>query len=104
MKMDTMDLVEFRESLSGSEPPARLGKLLEALWHEAHGDWNRAHGIAQSQKGRAAAAVHAYLHRREGDLSNADYWYERAGRERTRGVLDWEWQALAAELLSAGKE
>ena len=104
MKMDTMDLVEFRESLSGSEPPARLGKLLEALWHEAHGDWNRAHEIAQSQKGRTAAAVHAYLHRREGDLSNADYWYERAGRERTRGALDREWQALAAELLSAGKE
>jgi hypothetical protein len=104
MKMDTMDLVEFRESLYASEPPARLGKLLEALWYEAHGDWNRAHEIAQSQKGRAAAAVHAYLHRREGDLSNADYWYERAGRERTRGALDREWQALAAELLNAGKE
>lgn len=99
-----MDVDEFRESLSGSKPPARIDKLLEALWYEAHGDWERAHRIAQSQKGPVAAAVHAYLHRREGDLSNADYWYERAGRERTRGALEREWQALAAELLSAGKE
>ncbi|MGQ0752606.1 MAG: hypothetical protein ACT4PS_18930 [Betaproteobacteria bacterium] len=103
-KMDTMDLIEFRESLSRGTPPARVGKLLEALWHEAHGDWDRAHGIAQSQKGRTAAAVHAYLHRKEGDLSNADYWYERAGRARTRGGLEKEWQALVAELLGPGKE
>ena len=94
-----MDLTEFRKSLSGRTPPAGSSELLEALWYEAHGDWQRAHKIAQSQKGRAAAAVHAYLHRKEGDLSNADYWYERAGRARSRAPLDHEWQALAADLL-----
>jgi hypothetical protein len=102
--MDTMDLIEFRESLSRGTPPARVGRLLEALWHEAHGDWERAHEIAQSRKGRAAAAVHAYLHRKEGDLSNADYWYERAGRAHTRGALEKEWQALVAELLQTEEE
>lgn len=99
-----MDLATFRKSLSGRTPPAGLNELLEALWHEAHGNWDRAHKIAQTQKGRAAAAVHAYLHRKEGDLSNADYWYERAGRERSSGPLDNEWQALAMELLSKAKE
>lgn len=103
-KMDTMDPIEFRESLSRSTPPAGVGKLLEALWLEARGNWDRAHEIAQSQKGRTAAAVHAYLHRKEGDLSNADYWYERAGRARIRGALEKEWQALVAELLGPEKE
>lgn len=102
--MDTMDLAEFRKSVSGSTPPSGLGELLEALWHEAHGDWARAHEIVQSRKSRSAAAVHAYLHRKEGDLSNADYWYERAGRERSRGPLQREWEALVAELLARGKE
>ena len=98
-----MDLAEFRKSLSGRTPPAGSTELLEALWYEAHGNWERAHKIAQSQKGKAAAAVHAYLHRKEGDLSNADYWYERAGCERSRGPLEQEWQALAADLLSRKK-
>ena len=94
-----MDLAEFRKSLSGRTPPAGSSELLEALWYEAHGDWQRAHKIAQSQKSKIAAAVHAYLHRREGDLSNADYWYERAGRARSHAPLDDEWQALATDLL-----
>lgn len=94
-----MDLDEFRKSLSGGQPPAGLNLLLDALWHEAAGDWDRAHRIAQRQRGKMAAAVHAYLHRREGNLSNADYWYERAGRERPRGPLAKEWEALATELL-----
>ena len=99
-----MDLSEFRKSLSAEAPPVGLGKLAQALWYEAHGDWNRAHKLAQSQKGKAAAAVHAYLHRKEGDLSNADYWYERAGSERPRGALEKEWEALVTALLNDGKE
>lgn len=102
--MDTMDLAEFRKSLARRTPPASLGPLLEALWYEAHGDWDRAHRLAQSAKGPMAAAIHAYLHRREGDLANADYWYQRAGRERVRGTLDREWEALAGELLGRAKE
>lgn len=102
--MDAMDLAEFRKSLSRAKPPGGIGPLLEALWHEAHGDWDRAHRIAQAGKGKMAAAVHAYLHRKEGDLSNADYWYERAGRSRTRGTLEKEWEALVADLLETAKE
>jgi hypothetical protein len=102
--MDIMNLVEFRESLSGSRPPSGIDELLRALLHEACGDWERAHAIVQGHKSRRAAAVHAYLHRREGDLANADYWYERAGRERPRGRLEKEWDALAAELLDARRE
>lgn len=99
--MDTVDLVEFRNSLSRKTPPPGLPAPAEALWYEAHGEWARAHEIVQGCKGRAAAAVHAYLHRKEGDLDNADYWYERAGRERSRGVLDREWEKLVNELLEA---
>ena len=93
-----MNLAEFRKSLSAVEPPAGLNSLLQALWYEAHGDWRRAHKLAQSQKGKAAAAVHAYLHRKEGDLSNADYWYERAGAERPRGLFEKEWETLVISL------
>lgn len=96
-----MNLAKFRKSLAAMEPPAGLSRPLQALWHEAHGDWDRAHKLAQSQKGKAAAAVHAYVHRKEGDLSNADYWYERAGSERPRGPLEKEWEALVTALLKA---
>ena len=98
-----MDLGEFRKSLAATAPPAGLSGLLQALWYEAHGDWDRAHKLAQSQKGKAAAAVHAYLHRKEGDLSNADYWYEKAGSERPRGLLEKEWEALVTALLNNAK-
>ncbi len=98
-----MDLAEFRKSLSEKAPPVGLDKPLEALWHEANGDWDRAHQIVQSQKGKVAAAVHAYLHRKEGNYSNADYWYERAGRERPRGPLEREWQSLVTALLNEEK-
>ena len=46
-----------------------------------------------------AAWVHAYLHRVEGDLGNAHYWYGRARRPEPRGELDAEWEAIAAALL-----
>jgi hypothetical protein len=99
-----MNLEDFRRSLSANSPPAGANRLLHALWHDAKGGWPRAHEIVQSQKGKAAAAVHAYLHRKEGDYSNADYWYERAGRERPRSSLDREWEALVKALLGAKDE
>jgi hypothetical protein len=94
-----MNLSEFRATLEAGSPPRGLAKVLQALWHEAKGDWDRAHTLVQILRGKQAAAVHAYLHRREGDLSNADYWYERAGVERTRGALDKEWASLVETLL-----
>jgi hypothetical protein len=79
-------------------PPERAA--LAALWWQARGDWARAHEAAQADEGRDAAWVHALLHREEGDLANADYWYRRAGQQRPAGPLEAEWQAIAAALLA----
>ena len=94
-----MELDELHASLTANEPPAGLNRLLQALWHDAKGDWQRAHEIAQSVKGAAGARVHAYLHRKEGDLSNADYWYGQAHAKRPKVALEEEWKDLAQELL-----
>ncbi len=95
-----MDLAGLRASLTAAAPPQDAGLPLRALWWDAKGDWQRAHGCAQDDPGAAGALVHAYLHRKEGDLSNARYWYRRAGRPPHDGTLDAEWQALAEELLA----
>ena len=76
-----------------------MSDLLRALWHERRGDWDRAHEIAQEIAGPDAAWVHAYLHRREGDQSNAAYWYRQAGHPVVRGDLDEEWRGLVEALL-----
>jgi hypothetical protein len=93
-----MDVATFRESLTGSEPPAGLSLALQALWWEARGDWQRAHKCAQAQPDNDGNAVHAYLHRKEGDLDNAGGWYRRVGRPMPTGPLEQEWEALVAEL------
>jgi hypothetical protein len=93
-----MDVATFRESLQGAEPPAGLSQALQALWWEARGDWDRAHKCAQAQPDDAGNLVHAYLHRKEGDLDNAGGWYRRAGRPMPIGPLEAEWEALVAEL------
>jgi hypothetical protein len=94
-----MDIERFVSSIANAEPPAGLTPLLRALWHDARGEWARAHEIVQGEKGREAAAVHAYLHRKEGDLGNADYWYGRAGASRPGTALAAEWRELAVRLL-----
>jgi hypothetical protein len=94
-----MDVATFRQSLASGSPPAGLAAPLAALWQAASGDWNAAHALVQDEAGAEAAWVHAYLHRVEGDLANAGYWYRRAGRPAATGPLDAEWQAIAAALL-----
>jgi hypothetical protein len=94
-----MQLEEFRDSLQADRSPRGLEAPLRALWHEARGDWKRAHEIVQAEKSKAAERVHAYLHRKEGDLANADYWYSRARAERPRGSLAREWEELVRQLL-----
>lgn len=96
-----MNLSEFRASLAQAEPPAAASLALQTLWWEAKGDWNRAHRCAQQDDGAAGSSVHAYLHRKEGDLSNAGYWYRRAGRPVFAGSLQEEWDTLAEALLAA---
>lgn len=94
-----MDLDGFRASLAADAPPAGLGDPLAALWWEAKGDWQRAHGCAQDCEDADGAWVHAYLHRVEGDLANAGYWYRRAGRTPSAAELPAEWREIAAALL-----
>ena len=93
-----MTFDDFQASLTASEPPA-LAPVLIALWHEARGDWEQAHRVAQDVDDRAGAWVHAYLHRKEGDLGNASYWYRRAGQPVAAGSLDDEWRAIVQALL-----
>jgi hypothetical protein len=95
-----MTLRAFEESLGGPEPPPGLSHALQALWHERRGSWDRAHEIAQDHDDEACAWVHAYLHRREGDLSNAAYWYRRAARPPARGDMDQEWRDMVTALLT----
>jgi len=92
--------MSFEEFAAASVPPAGLSVALQALWHDAHDDWDRAHALAQEAAGRDGAWVHAYLHRKEGDEMNAGYWYSRAGRPAARGDLGAEWEAIARALLA----
>ena len=94
-----MDLEAWQGSLRAAKPPA-MPPLAEALWWEAHGDWGRAHAIAQEIDTADGALVHAYLHRREGDQRNAAYWYRRAGRSVNKGPLDAERRQIVQELLT----
>jgi len=98
-----MTLDEFRQSLTATQPPARLTHALAGLWWEARGDWNRAHQSAQQDEGAEGSWVHAYLHRKEGDQDNAAYWYRRAGRPVCGEPLDAEWRNIARALLEAHK-
>jgi hypothetical protein len=90
---------DFKTSIAGDKPPTDLTPSLEALWWAAKGDWDKAHKIVMDQESADAAWVHAYLHRVEGDLPNAGYWYRQARREVATGTLDAEWAAMSAELL-----
>jgi hypothetical protein len=92
---------EFRASLPHTTPPAGLSPALEALWYAAKGDWNKAHDITQPG-GPELDWVHAYLHRVEGDLSNAGYWYRRVGKPVADVPLDEEWAALVRTFLATG--
>ncbi|QQS11326.1 MAG: hypothetical protein IPK81_17310 [Rhodospirillales bacterium] len=83
------------------EAPAELGAALEALWWLRHGNWDQAHKCVQAHEGDADCDwVHAHLHRQEGDLSNAGYWYRRAGRAIPDVALEEEWRRIATAMLS----
>lgn len=43
------------------------------------GQWDQAHTLIQACSDELSCLIHAYLHRLEGDISNARYWYRRAG-------------------------
>ena len=89
-----MTFQEFDKSLSSSQPPSSFSPHLAALWYDGKGDWEKAHQVIQDIEDNSATWIHAYLHRKEGDISNADYWYRRTGKTRPSLSLDQEWKEL----------
>jgi hypothetical protein len=95
-----MTLLELQSAVDDRRAlPASAPALVRALWHDATGDWEEAHRLAQDVESADGAWVHAYLHRREGDIGNAQYWYRRAGRPAASGPLEDEWREIAGALL-----
>ena len=94
-----MTFPDFQHSLTSPTPPPDLSPALLALWHDGRGDWTRAHEVAQDIDDETGSWVHGYLHRKEGDESNARYWYRRAGVAAAAGPLDAEWRKLVEMLL-----
>ena len=104
MSGDTMNPAAFRASLSEDTPPPGLAVPLQALWWSGKGRWELAHELAQSVEDRDGAWVHAHLHRVEGDLANAAYWYRRAGRNVCTTPIGAEWCALSAAMLPSASD
>ncbi len=94
-----MTFEEFTESIANERPDPGLSETLTSLWWDKKGDWDTAHSIAQDIPTKQGSAVHAYLHREEGVIWNADYWYSRAGRVRPDISLEEEWMQLVREML-----
>ena len=101
-----MNLSSFKESLSGNEPPQNCSVYLKALWYDAKGEWNKAHKLIQDvedlpagRQDKNASWIHAYLHRKEGDTGNADYWYSCAGKKRPSVSLEKEWEEIVTALI-----
>jgi hypothetical protein len=94
-----MTIDAFEMSLQEGAPPEGISAPLEALWWDAHGDWSRAHALVDELETQDGMAVHAYLHRKGEELSNAEYWYRLAGRACYRSELADEWKALVEMLL-----
>ena len=89
----------FEASIEDESPPEGMSSALKALWWDAKGDWHKAHKLAQSQKDAGGFWLHAYLHRVEGDDSNAGYWYSRAEQRHSAAEHQDEWREIAIELL-----
>jgi hypothetical protein len=89
-----MTHAEFLNSLQGNEPPKEISLLLLSLWHDAKGNWEKSHEIASEIYTKDGSLLHAYLHRKEGDQWNADYWYRRAKSKSPASDLESEWQEL----------
>ncbi|MGC4037695.1 MAG: hypothetical protein QM764_17165 [Chitinophagaceae bacterium] len=93
-----MNFDQFKESIDDGNP-VRTSVYLESLWYDGKGDWDKSHTIIQDVEDKNAAWIHAYLHRKEGDIWNADYWYRRAGKTRPSVSLEEEWESLVKSFL-----
>jgi len=94
-----MKLQDFKSTLTQDSPPGEISSLVKALWLDARGDWSKAHDLAQEVNTKYGSWVHAYLHRKEGDKFNAQYWYNRANKTMPAYSLEQEWEEIVIELL-----
>jgi hypothetical protein len=92
-------LTEFKESLNLEQPDSGISVQLKSLWYDGKGDWHNAHALIDQLTDQQSAWVHAYLHRKEGDTWNADYWYNKARKTRPAVSLETEWEQLVVALL-----
>lgn len=95
-----MNIDGFTRSLNDNDPPSSASVYLKALWYDAKGDWDKAHDVIHDVPDKKASWIHAYLHRKEGDNRNANYWYNKAGRNMPGESLQAEWEFIAKEMLS----
>lgn len=96
-----MNFTEFSQSLSADTPPEGISVYLQSLWYDGKNDWEKAHNIIQDVNDKTAAWIHAYLHRKEGDIFNANYWYNRASRRMPGYNVAQEWKEIIQELTTA---
>jgi len=95
-------LTEFKESLNLAQPAGELSVQLKSLWYDGKRDWHQAHALIDHMTDSESAWVHAYLHRKEGDIWNADYWYSKARQTRPNVSLQEEWEQLVLHFLLPG--
>jgi hypothetical protein len=98
-----VNLAEFKSSTSGAAPAPQFDAPLAALWWTAKGGWDQAHKLVQDEPTAEAAWVHAYLHRVEGDIGNAGYWYRQAGKPVASDALETEWEQIVQALLGSSR-
>ncbi|PTX97323.1 hypothetical protein DB346_20170 [Verrucomicrobia bacterium LW23] len=97
--MNLQDFMSSAQDAGATVPPPGLSLPLQALWYTSR-DWDRAHTLAQEATSTEGDWVHAHLHRVEGDLANASYWYNRARQPVCTQPLTQEWEAIAGALLA----
>ena len=97
MKINTLS--GFKSLLSAKDPPGDFSIHQKALWYAGKGEWEKAHDLIQDGNDRSSALIHAYLHRQEGDISNAKYWYAKADSKMPDCSLDQEWEDLVQQFL-----
>jgi len=97
-----MTIEQFRSTLAQHDANPEWPPALRAMWEDAKGNWNEAHAVAQEIEDKTGSWIHAYLHRKEGDLGNAGYWYRRAGRPAATDSLNEEWDRIVSSLLGTG--
>ena len=96
-----MTKAEYLDSFQLDHVPAELNDpYLNSLWYDRKGDWNNAHRLADSLDDFRGKRIHAYLHRKEGDIWNADYWYRKADMSRPEISLDEEWKQIVDSIFN----